>query len=97
MGVCSRSVRILRTLREAAASDDVVNERCRRYDQDRHDLVAAGVTLRLGHDPSEEVTDSIWALVSPEVYAYLIEGRGWSADRVEDWFVKMVAAAIGRT
>jgi len=96
MAVYSRSVRILRTLREAAASDAVANERCQRYDQDRHDLIAAGMTLILGRDAPDEVTDSVWALVSPEVYAYLIEGRGWSADRAEDWFVPMVKAIVDR-
>jgi AcrR family transcriptional regulator len=94
MGVYERSVPILRTLREAAASDAVANERCRRYDQDRHDLIAAGMTLILGRDAPDAVTDTVWALVSPEVYAYLLEGRGWSVDRVENWLVAMVKASV---
>lgn len=97
MAVYDRSVPILRTLREAAASDAVANERSRRYDQDRHDLIAAGLTLMLGSEPSEELTDAVWALISPEVHAALLEGRGWTRERTEDWFVVMVKAAIDRT
>jgi hypothetical protein len=54
------------------------------------------MTLILGEEPSEDVVDAIWALVSPEVYTYLIHGRRWPAPRVEDWFVDMAKAAIAR-
>ena len=94
MGVYARSVPMLRTLREAAASDDVARARLAQYDQDRRDLTAAGMTLILGREPSSQLVDSMWALVSPEVYAYLVDGRGWSSARAEDWFVDMAKAAI---
>jgi len=96
MDVYRRSVPILRTLREAAAADQVARARHEQYDQDRRDLIAAGMTLILGREAPDEVVDAIWALVSPEVYTYLIEGRGWSAARVEDWFVDLAHAAISR-
>lgn len=96
MGVYERSVPILETLREAAASDEPARARLARYDQDRRDLIAAGMTLILGSEASEEVVDAIWALVSPEVYTHLLDGRGWSAARTEDWFVHMAKAAIAR-
>lgn len=96
MAVYERSVPILQTLREAAASDDVARERLERYDQDRRDLIAAGMGLILGEEPTDEVVDAIWALVSPEVYTYLLTGRAWPAARVEDWFVDLAKAAITR-
>ena len=96
MTVYERSMPILRTLREAAASDDAARARDERLDRDRHDLIAAGMTLILGHEPSDEVTDAIWSLVSPEVFVYLREKRRWSWTRVEDWFVDLAAAAIDR-
>jgi hypothetical protein len=96
MAVYSRSVPILRTLGEAARSDAVAEERLRRYDQDRHDLIAAGMALILGREPTDEIVDGVWAVVSPEVYAHLLDGRGWSAEKVEDWMVQMVKATVDR-
>jgi len=96
MQVYDRSVPILRALREAAASDPVARERFERYDDDRRELVAAGTALMLGSEPTEAQVDAVWALVSPEVRTYLLEGRGWSPDAVEDWFVDMLKAALDR-
>jgi hypothetical protein len=96
MDVYARSVPMLRALREAAASDEVARARLAQYDQDRRDLTAAGMSLILGREPSDELVDTIWALVSPEVYAYLLDGRGWSSGEAEDWFVAMAKAAIAR-
>lgn len=96
MAVYERSIPILETLREAAASDDAARERLTRYDADRRELIAAGVALIVGHEPTEDLIDSFWALISPEVYRYLIVGRGWSSEKVEDWFVEMLTVAISR-
>lgn len=96
MDVYERSVPVLETLREAAASDETARARLAQYDRDRRDLIAAGMTLILGREPSDEVVDSVWALVSPEVYTYLVHGRGWSTAQVEDWFVDLTKAAITR-
>ena len=97
MDVYERSVPILRTLREAAASDEAAHARLQKYDQDRRELIAAGMELILGAPPSDEIVDSVWALVSPEVHTYLLEGAGWSRAQVEDWFVDLTKAAISRT
>jgi AcrR family transcriptional regulator len=96
MEVYARSVPMLRTLREAAASDEAARARLAQYDQDRRNLTAAGLTLILGREPSDELLDGIWALLSPEVYTYLTEARGWSSHQAEDWFVDMANAAIAR-
>lgn len=96
MDVYERSVPILRCLREAAASDDAAAERWARYDRDRRELIAAGMTLILGEEPSVEVVDAVWALVSPEMYTALIDGCGWPDQQVEDWLVDMTKAAIAR-
>jgi len=94
MDVYLRSLPIIATLREAAASDEAARARLAQYDDDRRNLIAAGMELILGRAPSEDLTDAIWALLSPEVYRYLLEGRGWSSAQAEDWFVAMAAAAI---
>ena len=96
MAVYERSLPILEAVREAAASDDAARARNQRLDRDRRELIAAGMALILGREPPDEVIDGIWALISPEVFVYLREKRGWSPDRVEDWFVDLALAAINR-
>jgi AcrR family transcriptional regulator len=96
MGVYERSVPLLRTLREAAASDEPARARLAQYDQDRHDLIAAGMALILGRAAAPEVVDAVWATLSPEVYSYLLDGRGWTPAEAEDWFVTMTKAIIAR-
>ncbi len=95
VGVYQRSVPILKALQEAAASDEAARDRLTRYDQDRREVTAAGLALILGTEPEDDVVDAIWALCSPEVFTYLTNGRGWSADKTEAWLVVMAGAAIG--
>lgn len=89
-----RSVPILDTLREAAASDDAARARLIRYDQDRLDLVAAGVELILGHEPAADVVDAVWTLLSPEVITHLVTDRRWSSEQAEDWLIEMLKVAL---
>lgn len=95
MAVYARSVPILRTLQEAAASDEVARARHAQYDLDRRALVAAGMELIMQQPPSVEIVDAVAALVSPAVYTYLLD-QGWSDQQVEDWFVDLVKATIDR-
>jgi AcrR family transcriptional regulator len=94
VAVFERSIPILKALREAAASDDAARERLTRYDEDRRDLTAAGLALILDSEPTDDVVDAVWALVSPEVFTYLTEGRGWSIEEAESWLADMGAAAL---
>jgi AcrR family transcriptional regulator len=97
ISVYQRSVPILKALQEAAASDEAARHRLARYNQDRRDVMVAGLALILGGEANDEVVDAIWALVSPEVFTYLTEGRGWPVARTEDWLVDMSRAALART
>jgi AcrR family transcriptional regulator len=94
LGVYERSVPMLKALREAAASDDAARVRLAQYDEDRRNVTAAGLALILGRPAPDEVVDAMWALVSPEVFTSLTEGRGWSVARTETWLVTLSSAAI---
>jgi AcrR family transcriptional regulator len=95
VGVYQRSVPLLRALQEAAASDEAARARLTQYDDDRREVTAAGLALILRGEVAEKVVDALWALVSPEVFTYLTEGRGWSIANTEDWLVEMSNAALG--
>jgi AcrR family transcriptional regulator len=96
VGVFQRSVPILKALQEAAASDEPARARLAQYDEDRRNVTAAGLALILGGDVADDVIDAVWALVCPEVFMYLTEGRGWSVAKTEAWLVEMCVAAIGK-
>jgi hypothetical protein len=55
--------------------------------------IVASLALILGEDAPDEMVDAIWALVSPQVFSMLTEGRGWSSERAEAWLVQMSGAA----
>jgi AcrR family transcriptional regulator len=96
IGVYQRSLPILTALREAAASDDAARARLAKYDDDRRNVMVAGLALILGRPAPEELIDAIWALVSPEVYTMLTTCRGWSEADAEAWLVTMSSAAVER-
>ena len=93
VGVYLRSVPILRALQEAAASDEAARARLTQYDNDRRDVIVVGLGLILGRPAPDSFVDAIWALVSPEVFTMLTEGRGWSIAEAEAWLVAMAEAA----
>lgn len=95
VGVYQRSVPLLRALQEAAASDQAARARLTQYDNDRREVTAAGLALILRGEVADELVDALWALVSPEVFTYLTEGRGWSIAGTEAWLVEMSNAALG--
>lgn len=94
MTTYQRAVPILRALREAGASDDAARERNERFNRDRHELIATGMTLIMGTAAPDEVTDVVWALVSPEVFVHLRDGRNWDWSRLEDFFAELTQSAI---
>jgi hypothetical protein len=87
-------VPILKALQEAAASDEAARARLTRYDDDRRNVMVAGLGLILGRPAPADLVDAIWALVSPEVYTMLTQRRGWSVNDAEDWLVQMSSAAV---
>jgi AcrR family transcriptional regulator len=46
-----------------------------------------------GRDPAA-VAEEAWLLTAPEVYALGTTGRGWTADRYEDWLRRMLTATL---
>jgi AcrR family transcriptional regulator len=55
-------------------------------------LADAGA-LRLGLD-ADRARDELWVLISPEVWAQLVQRRGWSHDQYEAWLAEAVSAAL---
>ena len=90
-----RSVPLLRALQEAAASDAAALERWEKYEADRRTEIVTGLALVLGRRAPDRLSDSVWAIACPEVFAKLVLNRGWSIARYERWLVDVVHALIG--
>jgi AcrR family transcriptional regulator len=88
------AVPLMGALQEASASDPASKARLDAYEADRHTVILAGLELILGKLPSETVTDSMWALASPEVFAKLTRERSWTVDRYEQWLVETAGALL---
>ena len=84
--------------REAARSDAdaaaayrvVLDDRAKTFAQFIHDLrtdLAAGLDERIA-------TDLLWAFSNEELWRELVEDRGWSPDRYEQWLARTLVAQL---
>ena len=91
----ARAVPLMGALQQASSSDAAARIRWKSYETDRRVVIAAGLELIRGEEPSETLVDSIWALAGPEVFTKLTQERGWSVDRYERWLVATATALLG--
>jgi AcrR family transcriptional regulator len=84
--------------RQAAASDpkvttayrSVLNDRARTFAKFIHELRAD-----LAHGIDEATaTDLLWCFSNEEIYRELVEERGWSADRYQQWLAATLVAQL---
>ena len=88
---------LLDVLLGARGSDDELEAFARTTEQER--LVGATGFVRhldetgglRGGLDREHARDTVWTLISPEVYLLLVHRRGWQADDYENW----LAGALG--
>ncbi len=43
---------------------------------------------------ADQARDELWVLISPEVWAQLVQRRGWTNDQYESWLAEAVSAAL---
>ncbi len=93
-GVHERTAAFGMVLREAAPSDPQMAEVLRATRQRQRADVAAGVTLIIGRPPTEQETDELWALLSPELYLLTVHEAGWSPAAYERWIATLLDRAV---
>lgn len=82
---------LVRRLRDASSARpelaklwrEIAERRRRNMETFSEDLVATG-DLRADLD-RQELADVLWTMSAPELYLLLVEERGWSPDRFENW------------
>jgi AcrR family transcriptional regulator len=92
-----RTVGLGKVLREAAYGDETIAEMLDATRERQRRDVAAGVGLMLGRDATAREIDSVWAVVSTEVYVLLVEVRGWSTEEYESWLTDTLGAILPST
>ena len=85
---------------ESRGADAEVEEFARTIEAERlvgatmfvsHLVEAGGLRADLDAD---QARDRLWVLISPEVWAQLVQRRGWTHDQYEAWLVEAISAAL---
>ena len=95
-GINERTYGMQKALREAAAGDASLSERLRAADERRRINVADGARLIAGRPVSDTERDGLWAVLSMDVYALLVERSGWTAQRYERWVADTIVRLLQR-
>jgi AcrR family transcriptional regulator len=95
-----RMGRLLGVIRDAAPGDREIGGLWDRIQSEFHtnqraivDTLAAQGALREGLG-AEEAGDILWALNHPDVWLLLVDRRGWSPERWEEWFSEASRAQL---
>ncbi|MEZ5320600.1 MAG: helix-turn-helix domain-containing protein [Microthrixaceae bacterium] len=92
----SRTGRLARLMREAAAADAEIAEVLAEIRERQRTDVATGLELVLGRPPTPVERDGAWAIVSPELYLLLTEVSSWPVDDYERWLSVTLDALLPR-
>jgi AcrR family transcriptional regulator len=92
-----RTAPIAKLLREAGPSDAEIDEMLQATRERQRLDVATALELIVGRPPSAAERDSMWAIVSPEVYLLLVEGSGWAPEQYEAWAEATLERVIPRS
>jgi len=94
--VLARTAPVHRILEDAARSDRDAASLLAEIARQRHDgqrrvvrSLARGGALRAGLR-ERDAADIVHALASPEVYRLLVEDRGWTGERYEQWLTSIL-------
>ncbi len=88
--IYQRTARLDLALREAATADERLAHRLREDEERRREQVALGAQLVAGRPPSDDERDSLWAVLSPEVYLLLTDRSGWTSHQYQTWAAQQV-------
>jgi len=91
----TRGAALLRTLDQAATGNAELTAKRRELRTRMRQSADDALALVLGHAPSEQIVDAIWALGSPDVFLLLVETADWSPEKYQEamaqWFGALLA------
>jgi len=96
-GIHRRTAFVNRLMRDGAAIDPELARLCHlEHQQRRQSLapIAASVADDLPGWDAEELLDTIWSLVSPELHHLLVAERRWTTPHYQRWLTGTLSAVI---
>jgi AcrR family transcriptional regulator len=92
--VNQRTSGFAKVLREAAPTDPAIAEMLRAARERIRLDIAAGAAAVMGRKPTRRERDSLWALLSVEVYLLLVEESGWPIKQYREWAAEILEREI---
>ncbi len=92
--VNQRTSGFAKVLREAAPTDPSIAEMLRAGRERIRLDITAGAAAVMGRKPTRRERDSLWALLSVEVYLLLVEESGWPIKQYREWAAEMLEREI---
>lgn len=91
----ARGAALLRALDQASTGNAELTAKHRELRMRMRRSAEDALGLILGHAPSADLVDAIWALGSPDVYLLLVETADWSPEKYQEamaqWFGALLA------
>jgi AcrR family transcriptional regulator len=92
-----RTAGLAKLLREAAYGDETIAEMLDATRARQRVDTEGALRLVLRRDPEAREIDSVWAVVSIEVFLLLVEVRGWSVQEYESWLTETLDRLVPST
>jgi AcrR family transcriptional regulator len=92
-----RTAPFARVLREAAPTDDEIDEMLYATRERQRMDVARALELIIGRPPTRTELDGMWAIASPEVYLLLVEASRWTPAEYEAWAATTIERVVPRS
>ncbi len=89
-----RAAPLMRALRQAATEEAQLAQRWSTYESARRDEVARALPLVVGKPVSEKLVDTIWTLISTEIYDKLTVERTWTKLRYRRWLTQTLETLL---
>lgn len=91
----ARGAALLRALDQAATGNAELTAKHRELRLRMRRSAEEALGLILGHAPSTDLVDAIWAIGSPDIYLLLVETADWSPEKYQEamarWFGALLA------
>ncbi|HET7821450.1 MAG TPA: TetR family transcriptional regulator [Ornithinibacter sp.] len=89
-----RTTHLYRALREAAAVEPVLAQRLHALRESQRHTVRAALVMVAGREVTATEADGVWALLTQDVHALLVDTAGWSPAHYEQWVADSILTLL---
>jgi AcrR family transcriptional regulator len=89
-----RTARLLRALREGAATEPALASRLQSLREAQRQTVHQALATVAGRHVADTEADGVWALSTQDVYELLVGTAGWSPRQYEKWMAESILTLL---